>query len=185
MNPTLIALKLILDTLHIPIYPAFATHAQAGILLAQSYGIIGDSYHFNTSQNAPYSSRLANDFDELCGTLEAGDRTHYDKSLIPALATRLTTILPNLEPPVEFSLGRGLWLALLAQKRYLSSNIWILGRNNPAAQWTIPCLPADHRRAEQALRKLAALESNASGHHSHTVRRQARRIHSKSTTTPV
>lgn len=185
MTPTLLTLKLTLDILHIPIFHRFAAQAQAAIYLAQTFGNTLDAYHFKTSLNAPYSARLANDFEELCGSLEAGDRTHYETVLIQSVRRRLTALRRHLEAPITCSLDRADWLVLLAQLQYLTSDQWIHG-HDPLIRKGDKVHQTEHiRQAEKALAILSKRKHTNSGYVTHHIPRNRHNRYVTSPTSPL
>ncbi len=121
MNDKLIALKLVLNELHVD--PDISTlddrkRVQKAVYLGQRTGIeLG--YRFGWYLLGPYSSPLAHDYYELSSTLSGGTDPASGRELRPEAKSRLARLIPIMTPPSSFVFGSEDWLELLASLDYL------------------------------------------------------------------
>lgn len=158
MRASLIALKLTLDALELPIYHAFCSLCSNGLYLSQTYALdLG--YHFHSHNGHPSSDQFLEDFVALTEALESGDRDHYPQRLIPRLHRPLATLCSYLEPAHTVSLTRTEWIALLADIAFLTHTHPERLSALPVA-WQHRCAPADISTAHEILRQLPLLLSS-------------------------
>ena len=157
MTPTLIALKLTLDALELPIYPHFFPLCSHSLYLSQRW-IHDLGYHFHYCDGLPESDHLQRDFVTLTDALESGDRDHYRQHLHSALFKKLSTFATTLEPEPDWALSRSDWIGLLAHTAFVDTIQPGLAKTLPVSLQHLSSV-THHTYAESFLKRLPILLS--------------------------
>lgn len=120
MENRLIALKLVMDELNVPVEIATLgdrKRVQKAIYLGQQAGVdLG--YRFGWYLLGPYSSNLARDYFALSASIEGGEETGQH-ALRRDSKDSLARLIPIMTPPEGVELEPEDWLELLASLHFL------------------------------------------------------------------
>src|SRR5579859_255616 len=121
MEARLIALKLFLDELEVPVTIDTIDdrkRVQKAVYLGQLAGVpLG--YRFGWYKKGPYSPDLTKDYYGLADSIAMGDHEYQGKQLNQPFRDRLEPIRPLLCVPPGVNLAQEDWLELVASIHYL------------------------------------------------------------------